>query len=39
MFLFGAVDVNEASFTERVNHLTELQNARVELAYNKYVTC
>ncbi|KAK4801832.1 hypothetical protein SAY86_000035 [Trapa natans] len=35
MFLFGAVDVNETSFTERVNHLTELQDARVKLAYKK----
>ncbi|KAK4742774.1 hypothetical protein SAY87_000775 [Trapa incisa] len=35
MFLFGAVDVNEISFTERINHLTGLQNARVQFAYEK----
>ncbi|XP_031393068.1 uncharacterized protein LOC116204865 isoform X1 [Punica granatum] len=35
MFLFGALDVNEASVLERVNQLMELQNARVELAYKK----
>lgn len=36
MFLFGFVDVSEGS-TETVNQLTELQNARIQLAYKKYV--
>jgi hypothetical protein len=37
MFLFGSVDINEDSVTETVNQLTELQNARIQVAYNKYV--
>ncbi|KAI4377330.1 hypothetical protein MLD38_014976 [Melastoma candidum] len=35
MFLFGSLDVNEGSLAEKVNQLTELQNARVQLAYKK----
>ncbi|KAK3229540.1 hypothetical protein Dsin_001421 [Dipteronia sinensis] len=35
IFLFGSVDLNEGSVTETVNQLTELQNARVQVAYNK----
>lgn len=35
MFLFGAVEINEGSINERVNQLMELQNARVQVAYNK----
>nr|GMC46544.1 uncharacterized protein LOC109184283 [Ipomoea batatas] len=35
MFLFGFVDINEGSATERVNELTEIQNARVQTAYAK----
>uniref|UniRef100_A0A2N9FJ18 Small nuclear RNA activating complex (SNAPc), subunit SNAP43 protein n=1 Tax=Fagus sylvatica TaxID=28930 RepID=A0A2N9FJ18_FAGSY len=35
MFLFGSVDINEDSVTETVNQLTELQNARIQVAYNK----
>lgn len=35
MFLFGAVEINEGSITERVNQLMELQNARVQVAYKK----
>ncbi|XP_031110318.1 uncharacterized protein LOC116014405 isoform X2 [Ipomoea triloba] len=35
MFLFGFVDINEGSTTERVNELTEIQNARVQTAYEK----
>ncbi|KAL0333956.1 UNVERIFIED_CONTAM: hypothetical protein Sangu_1551800 [Sesamum angustifolium] len=34
MFLFGFVGVNEGSPTERVNELTDIQNARVQ-AYKK----
>lgn len=37
MFLFGSVDMNESAALETVNQLTELQNARVQVAYNKYV--
>lgn len=37
MFLFGSVDMNESSALETVNQLTELQNARIQVAYNKYV--
>ncbi|GMY36794.1 Small nuclear RNA activating complex (SNAPc) subunit SNAP43 protein [Fagus crenata] len=35
MFLFGFVDINEDSVTKTVNQLTELQNARIQVAYNK----
>ncbi|KAL5732900.1 hypothetical protein ACOSP7_032241 [Xanthoceras sorbifolium] len=35
IFLFGSVDLNEGSVNETVNQLTELQNARVQLAYDK----
>ncbi|XP_022143014.1 uncharacterized protein LOC111013003 [Momordica charantia] len=35
MFLFGSVDMNESSALETVNQLTELQNARIQVAYNK----
>lgn len=35
MFLFGSVGVNEGSATERVNELTDVQNARVQAAYKK----
>ncbi|KAI9157159.1 hypothetical protein LWI28_017701 [Acer negundo] len=35
IFLFGSVDLNEGSVTETVNQLTELQNARVQVAYDK----
>lgn len=37
MFLFGSVEMNEGSVTETVNQLTELQNARIQVAYDKYV--
>lgn len=37
MFLFGSVDMNESAALETVNQLTELQNARIQVAYNKYV--
>ncbi|KAL2500683.1 Small nuclear RNA activating complex (SNAPc) [Forsythia ovata] len=33
VFLFGSVDANEGSATERINELTEIQNARVQAAY------
>lgn len=35
MFLFGFVGENEGSATERVNELTDVQNARVQAAYKK----
>ncbi|XP_019183868.1 PREDICTED: uncharacterized protein LOC109178768 [Ipomoea nil] len=35
MFLYGFVDINEGCATERVNELTEIQNARVQTAYEK----
>ncbi|GMY36793.1 hypothetical protein FCV25MIE_32035 [Fagus crenata] len=35
MFLFGSVDINEDSVTKTVNQLAELQNARIQVAYNK----
>lgn len=37
VFLFGSVDTNEGSFTETVDQLTQLQNARVQVAYKEYV--
>lgn len=33
MFLFGFVDLNDGSVTERVNEVTDMQNARVQVAY------
>ncbi|KAK9268529.1 hypothetical protein L1049_000282 [Liquidambar formosana] len=35
MFLFGFVDINEGSVTERLNELTDIQNARIQVAYKK----
>ncbi|XP_038890126.1 uncharacterized protein LOC120079795 isoform X2 [Benincasa hispida] len=35
MFLFGSVDMKESAALETVNQLTELQNARIQVAYNK----
>lgn len=35
MFLFGYMGVNEGSVTERVNELTDIQNAHVQTAYEK----
>lgn len=35
MFLFGAVDLMESSVTETVNQLQQLQNARIQVAYEK----
>lgn len=34
-FLFGFVDTNEESFAETVNQLTQLQDARVQVAYKE----
>lgn len=34
-FLFGFVDTNEESFAETINQLTQLQNARVQVAYKE----
>ena len=36
VFLFGCLEINEGSATETVNQLTELQNARIQVLYNKY---
>lgn len=36
IFLFGFVDINEGSVAERVNELTDLQNAHIKVAYKKY---
>ncbi|KAH7856965.1 hypothetical protein Vadar_007382 [Vaccinium darrowii] len=33
MFLFGFVDINDGSVAERVNEITDMQNARVQMAY------
>ncbi|CAL5360827.1 unnamed protein product [Camellia sinensis] len=35
VFLFGFVDINDGSVTERVNELTDIQNARVQVAHKK----
>ncbi|KAL3535896.1 hypothetical protein ACH5RR_004357 [Cinchona calisaya] len=35
MFLFGFVDITNSSATERVNVLTDIQDARIQVAYNK----
>ncbi|XP_028790459.1 uncharacterized protein LOC114746400 isoform X3 [Neltuma alba] len=35
MFLFGAVDLMEGSVAETVNQLEQLQNARIQVAYEK----
>lgn len=35
MFLFGSVDLTEGSVTDTVNQLQRLQNARIQVAYEK----
>lgn len=35
MFLFGSVDLREGSVAETVNELQQLQNARIQVAYEK----
>ncbi|TQD75744.1 hypothetical protein C1H46_038717 [Malus baccata] len=35
IFLFGFIDANEDSFAEKVNQLTQLQNARLQVAYEE----
>lgn len=35
MFLFGFVDMNEGSVTERINELTNIQNTSIQVAYKK----
>ncbi|XP_057954533.1 uncharacterized protein LOC131148679 [Malania oleifera] len=35
MFLFGFVDTNEGCAAERLNELTDIQNAQVQVAYKK----
>lgn len=37
IFLFGFLDMNEGAVAETVNQLTELQNARIQVAYREYV--
>ncbi|KAF5736567.1 hypothetical protein HS088_TW14G00712 [Tripterygium wilfordii] len=37
LFLFGYVDLNEGSNMETLNQLTEVQNARIHVAYENYV--
>ncbi|KAI8016703.1 hypothetical protein LOK49_LG05G01926 [Camellia lanceoleosa] len=41
VFLFGFVDIHDGSVTERVNELTDIQNARVQVAHKKisHVLC
>lgn len=36
MFLFGFVDISEGAVTETLSQLTELQDARIQVAYAKY---
>ncbi|XP_022731628.1 uncharacterized protein LOC111286098 [Durio zibethinus] len=38
MFLFGFVDLNEGSVSETINSLTKLQDARIQVAYEKLFT-
>ncbi|OUZ99853.1 Small nuclear RNA activating complex (SNAPc) [Macleaya cordata] len=38
VFLFGFVDINEGSVSERVKEINNLQNARMQVAYNKLLT-
>ena len=38
MFFFGFLDMNEGAVQETVSQLTELQNARVQVAYKEYVS-
>ncbi|XVE98375.1 hypothetical protein REPUB_Repub03eG0101400 [Reevesia pubescens] len=38
MFLFGFVDLNEGSVSETINSLTKLQDARIQVAYDKLFT-
>lgn len=38
VFIFGAVDFDEASTTEKLHQSIELQNSLVRCAYTKYVT-
>ncbi|KAE8688155.1 hypothetical protein F3Y22_tig00110998pilonHSYRG00048 [Hibiscus syriacus] len=38
MFLFGLVDLNESSVNEMINSLTKLQDARIQVAYEKLFT-
>ncbi|CAN6679316.1 unnamed protein product [Malus baccata var. baccata] len=35
IFLFGFIDAHEDSFAEKVNQLTQLQNARLQVAYEE----
>lgn len=38
VFLFGFVDLNEGSVSETINSLTKLQDARIQVAYEKLFT-
>ena len=35
MFLFGFVDLNQGSICETINNLTNLQDMRIQVAYEK----
>ncbi|XP_028090111.1 uncharacterized protein LOC114290386 isoform X3 [Camellia sinensis] len=35
VFLFGFLDINEGSVTERINELTDIQNARIQVSHKK----
>ncbi|KAL5731437.1 hypothetical protein ACHQM5_004165 [Ranunculus cassubicifolius] len=37
VFMFGAIEMNDGFVSERVNEVMDLQNARVEMAYEKLV--
>lgn len=37
MILFGFVDIHEGSVAERVNELTDIQKAQVQVAHKKYI--
>lgn len=38
IFLFGFVDMNDGSVTERINELTNIQNLSIQVAYEKYIS-
>lgn len=38
IFLFGFVDMNDGSVTERINELTNIQNISIQVACEKYIS-
>ncbi|GAA0176546.1 hypothetical protein LIER_29519 [Lithospermum erythrorhizon] len=38
LFLFGFVDLNQGSVTDRINELANIQNARIQVAYKKLMS-